>query len=167
MGAKKLVMIAGPAGVGKTAVCKVLFGQIEGCAWLDADWCWMVNPYIGKTTEQKRYAEGAFGYLLNGYLADDNTKVILFCWLMHSDFMFDLVTDRLDGAGYDLVKIALICTDRTIYVERMKKDGRRQEQIAQDVDMAQFARLDAHVIDVAHMSVAEVAARITDIARIG
>jgi len=62
---KKLIMVAGPAGVGKTTVCQRLFKTIDGCAWLDADWCWMVNPYPGKTDKQKRYAEKAFGYILD------------------------------------------------------------------------------------------------------
>jgi len=114
---KNLVMITGPAGVGKTSVCKELFRSISGCAWLDADWCWMVNPYPGKTPEQKRYAEEAFAHILNGYFEDDNTKTILFSWLMPHDFMFDLVTSRLKDKDYELHKISLICSDRETYIE--------------------------------------------------
>ena len=108
-------MIAGPAGVGKTTVCQKLFKTIDGCAWLDADWCWMVNPYPGKTNEQKRYAEKAFGYILDGYFNNDNTKIIFFSWLMHSDFMFDLVTSQISYTDYKLIKIVLVCGEANIY----------------------------------------------------
>lgn len=164
---KKLIMVADPAGVGKTAVCRELFSNTNGIAWLDADWCWMVNPYPGKTAEQKKYAEAAFGYILRGYLDDINTETILFSWLMHSDFMFDSVTCHLTEKNYEFIKIVLICSDREIYVDRMKRDGRREEQIAEVVDMQRFVQLsDVNVVDVANMTVKEAAARILDIAHI-
>ena len=166
MDRKKLIMVADPAGVGKTTVCKELFNKLDGSAWLDADWCWMVNPYPGKTPEQKEYAEAAFGYILNGYFDDCNTKVILFSWLMHSDFMFDLVTNQLKERDYELTKVALICSDREIYIDRMRKDGRREEQIAEADDMQRFNKLTANIIDVAYATVKETAAKIIDIANI-
>jgi adenylate kinase family enzyme len=82
---KKLVMIAGPGGVGKTTICRKLFKAINGCAWLDGDWCWMVNPYPGKTDEQKAYSLGSFGRILDGYFHDENTRIVLFSWLIQWD----------------------------------------------------------------------------------
>ena len=163
MDKKKFVMITGPAGIGKTTVCKELFKRINGCAWLDGDWCWMVNPYPGKTIEQKRYAEKAFGYILNGYFHDDNTKIILFSWLMHSEFMFDLITEQIADKDYDLIKIALVCSDKKIYIERMRKDGRREEQIEEADNMRRFYQLNANIIDVADLSVDEMAERIIEL----
>ena len=124
------------------------------------------NPYPGKTSEQKKYTESAFGYILNGYFDDDNTKIILFCWLMHSDFMFDIVTSHLKEKNYELVKIALICRDKEVYIERKKRDGRRDEQITETVDMQRFIQLNADIIDVAHMSISEVVEKIRYIAHL-
>jgi len=162
---KKLIMITGPAGVGKTAVCRELFKNTDGAAWLDADWCWMVNPYPGKTSEQKKYAETAFGYILRGYLDDVKTRVILFSWIMHSDFIFDRVTSQLSEEAYELIKIALICSDRDVFIDRKKGNGRREEQVAEMVDMQRFAQLsNTSVIDVANMTVQQTASRILDMA---
>lgn len=156
---KKLVMIAGPAGVGKTAVCKELFGRISGSAWLDADWCWMVNPYPGKTDEQKLYAEKAFGYILDGYFADVNTHTVLFSWLMHADSMFGRVTTQISHSDYQLIKVALVCDDDE-YRRRMIADNRRAQQIDTRDSMEKYLALSAEIIDTTHLSISETADRI-------
>lgn len=163
MDKKKLVMITGPAGIGKTTVCKELFKRINGCAWLDGDWCWMVNPYPGKTSEQKRYVEKAFGYIINGYFHDANTKIILFSWLMHSEFMFDLITEQIADKNYELIKIALVCGDKNMYVERMRKDRRSEAQIEEADNMMRFHQLDANMIDVVNLLVNDIAERIIEL----
>lgn len=43
---KKLIIINGTMGVGKTATSKALYQKLESSVWLDGDWCWMMNPFI-------------------------------------------------------------------------------------------------------------------------
>ncbi len=160
MDKKKLIMVTGPAGIGKTTACKEIFKRINGCAWLDGDWCWMVNPYPGKTTEQKKYVERAFGYIINGYFHDANTKIIMFSWIMHCDSMFDLIADQIADKDYELIKIALVCSDENMYIERMRKDGRSEVQIKEADNIKLFYQLNANFIDVANLSVDETAERI-------
>jgi hypothetical protein len=159
---KKLIMIAGPAGLGKTTVCQKLFETIDGCAWLDADWCWMVNPYPGKTDEQKCYAEKAFGYILGGYFNDDNTKIIFFSWLMHSDFMFDLVTSQISYKDYKLIKIVLVC-EESEYIRRLIEGNRSENKIYNPDDMTKYRLINANIIDTTELSVEETADKILDI----
>lgn len=159
---KKLIMVGGPAGVGKTTVCKELFQSTPHSAWLDGDWCWMVNPYPGKTDEQKRYAEETFGRILDGYMNDENTTSVFFSWLMHSDFMFDLVTKQISHKNYALYKIVLVCEDAGVFVERMKRDGRRDEQVNGVVDMDAYRKIDACAIDVSKKTPLEVANEIVE-----
>jgi len=156
---KKFVMVAGPPGVGKTAVCRRIFQSVDGCAWLDGDWCWMVNPYPGKTEAQKTYAERAFGYILDGYMLDPNTRVILFSWMIQHDFMFDLVTDRMARKEFELTKVALVCEEAE-YIRRLRAGGREAEKIERPDDMGKYRALDAHVIDTTGLTVAETADRV-------
>lgn len=158
--AKKLIIIAGPAGVGKTAVSQALFSSMAGSAWLDGDWCWMVNPYKGKTQDQKRYAEKAFGYILDGYLNDANTQYVLFSWLIRHNFMFDLVTSQIKSKGYGLYKFVLTCDDRQVYQSRMRRGGRRSGQVNEPVDMDAYRALDAYAIDVSTKTVHQAAEEI-------
>ena len=43
--AKRLIMVNGPMGVGKTAVCRRLVRLCAPAAFLDGDWCWMLEPF--------------------------------------------------------------------------------------------------------------------------
>jgi len=43
---KKLIIINGTMGVGKSTISKALYKNLENSVWLDGDWCWMMNPFI-------------------------------------------------------------------------------------------------------------------------
>ena len=43
---KKLYIIGGTMGVGKTTVCNILKKRLDMCVMLDGDWCWDINPFI-------------------------------------------------------------------------------------------------------------------------
>jgi len=156
---KKLVMIAGPAGVGKTTVCRHLFKIIQGCAWLDGDWCWMVNPYPGKTDEQKAYSLKTFGRILDGYFDDPNTNIILFSWMIQWNFMFDLVLNELSHKEYELIKIALVCYEKE-YIRRLIDGNRSERKIDHPDDMDKYRSLNASILDTTNLTVAETADKI-------
>lgn len=148
---KKLVLVTGAPGVGKSTLCKDLFHSINGCAWLDSDWCWMINPWIPKTSEQKRDVEGTFSRILHGYLENDGISTVLFSWVMSSTWMFDLITEPLSNMTLDIRKIALVC-DREQYIERIKSDDRRDELVSFPSSMDNFYTLGASVIDTTALS---------------
>ncbi len=154
---KDFIMVGGPAGVGKTTVCRELLRTMGRCAWLDADWCWMVHPWHPKTTEQQRTVERLFGQILDQYFADPQTDVVLFSWLMHGDFMFDLVTDTLTARDYRLWKFALVCEDREVYRRRLTYDGRRTEQVEGAETMERYRALHATVLNTSRLTPAQVA----------
>lgn len=43
---KKLLVINGTMGSGKTEISKEIFQNLSNCAWLDGDWCWMITPLM-------------------------------------------------------------------------------------------------------------------------
>ena len=43
---KRLVIVNGTMGAGKTAVCQALKQLAPPCAFLDGDWCWDMNPFM-------------------------------------------------------------------------------------------------------------------------
>lgn len=51
---KKLILIVGPNGVGKTTTAKILLQKLSKCAYVDADWCRAINPF--PFTDATKYA---------------------------------------------------------------------------------------------------------------
>lgn len=148
---KKLILISGAPGVGKTTLCKELFKSVNGCAWLDSDWCWMINPWIPKTAEEKRYVEDIFLRILRGYLGNRDIHTVLFSWVLSSTWMFDLITEPLSDLKLDIRKIALVC-DKEQHIQRMKSAGRRAEQANFPDSMDKYYKLGANIIDTTSLS---------------
>ena len=42
---KRLYMLCGAMGVGKTATGLALRDSLPNCAFLDGDWCWDMHPF--------------------------------------------------------------------------------------------------------------------------
>ena len=79
---KKLYMIGGTMGVGKTAVCQHLKKQLNHCVFLDGDWCWDMHPFeVNEETKQMVLANIKF--LLNSFIQCSVYENIIFCWVMH------------------------------------------------------------------------------------
>lgn len=49
---KTLLLVNGPMGAGKPAVCRELLELLRPGAYLDGDWCWMTRPF--QVTEESR-----------------------------------------------------------------------------------------------------------------
>ncbi|MCC8151727.1 MAG: AAA family ATPase, partial [Lachnospiraceae bacterium] len=42
---KKIYLVGGTMGVGKTAVCQKLKKELADCGFLEGDWCWDADPF--------------------------------------------------------------------------------------------------------------------------
>ncbi|MCK4716621.1 MAG: AAA family ATPase, partial [Candidatus Marinimicrobia bacterium] len=61
---KKLIVINGTMGVGKSTISVALKNELENSVMLDGDWCWMMNPW-NITEENKKMVEQNIIFLLN------------------------------------------------------------------------------------------------------
>lgn len=52
---KKIIIINGVMGVGKTTISKLLYKELENSFWLDGDNCWMMNSFIVNEHHKNRY----------------------------------------------------------------------------------------------------------------
>ena len=64
---KKLYLIGGPMGVGKTTIGQFMNTQLNNCVFLDGDWCWDMNPFQ-VTTETKKMVIENICFLLNNFI---------------------------------------------------------------------------------------------------
>lgn len=160
---KHLYIIAGPMGVGKTAVSRVLQKHLENCVFLDGDWCWDSDPFL-VTEETKAVVIDNICHLLNNFLRCSAYDNIVFCWVMHEREILDSVLERLDISRAEVNVCALVCT-REALKERLRHDveaGRRDESVIErSVErLGHYRELGVKLIDTTNLTVSDVAEKI-------
>lgn len=75
---KKLVVIVGANGVGKSTTAKELVARCERMAYVDSDWCRFMNPF-GFTELTKQTVTENIYFLIHNYLLCEDIDLLLFC----------------------------------------------------------------------------------------
>ena len=69
--------------------------------------------------------------MLRGYLEDEETKYVIFCWVMHEPSILNAVVQGLDLNDCTLIPVFLVCTPQAL-AERLQGDieaGIRQPDV--------------------------------------
>jgi broad-specificity NMP kinase len=107
---KKLIIINGTMGAGKSATCTLLNKTLQKSVWLDGDWGWMINPWT-VNDENMRMVEDNLKHLLRNFLNNSWIEYVIFNWVLHDEEGFNLVLNWIDDLEYDLIKITLTCSE--------------------------------------------------------
>lgn len=133
-----MIIINGPPGVGKTAICRRLLKKLEFAVWLDGDWCWMMDPFV-ITRENKEMAEDNIMHLLRNFLSNENFQNVIFDWVMHKEGIGKRILKGLGDLDFQLYKFTLICS-REALEKRMSEAGRSVGQISRAMGYLPFYR---------------------------
>ena len=128
---KKLILVNGTMGVGKSTICEKLYKSMNHSCWLDGDWCWMMNPFE-VTEENKEMVMDHITYVLNGFLRNSTFEYIIFSWVMHQESIVSDVLNRLDDQyDYQVYKITLMCSEEELEKRITKdiNDGKRDKDL--------------------------------------
>lgn len=117
---KKLIIINGVMGVGKTTISKLLYKELENSFWLDGDNCWMMNPFI-VNEENKSMVLDNITYILNNFIKNSSGQYIIFNWVIHTDEIMETILNKLILCNVDVYKISLICKKDEL-ISRIEKD---------------------------------------------
>lgn len=117
---KRLILINGTMGVGKTATCNELIELLQPSVFLDGDWCWNSRPFI-VTTETKQMVLDNIAHLLNNFLACSAYDYVIFCWVMHQESIINSILGRLVGDDYEIDKFTLTASESAL-TQRIAKD---------------------------------------------
>ena len=163
---KKLIIINGTMGVGKSATCKELYKKLEGSVWLDGDWCWMMNPFV-VNEENKKMVEDNITYLLRNFLTNSSFKYVIFNWVIHLEEIFDLILDKLKDLEIEVIKITLICSEESLKNRVMKdieNNIRDEGCIDRSIERLQlYKSMDTIKIDTSNTSITETADKIIQV----
>lgn len=157
---KRIYLIGGTMGVGKTSVCRTLKKMLKNAVFLDGDWCWDADPFQ-VNDETKRMVIDNICHLLNNFIRCSAYDNVIFCWVMHEENIVNEILSNLDSTNCDVKSVSLIC-DRDVLVKRLEKDIeagiRKEDVIVRSIErLPLYAALDTVKIDVSDLSVEQTA----------
>ena len=157
---KNLYLIGGTMGIGKSSVSQILKRNLPNSVFLDGDWCWDSSPFQ-VTAETKEMVLQNICVVLNNFLKCSAYENVIFCWVMHEQYIVDTIISRLDTTNCRVIAVSLICSEEEL-VRRLQKDVatgiRTPDVIERSVQrIPMYQKLNTIKIHTSGKSVAEVA----------
>ncbi len=155
---KKIILIGGPMGIGKTTISQQLKKELDHCVFLDGDWCWDMHPFI-VNDETKKMVMNNITYSLNQFIHCSSIENIIFCWVMHENNIIEDILSLLDLKDCEVYNISLICS-REVLKQRIQKDIeldiRQKDVIDRSIErLSCYEKVDSFKINVSDLSVNE------------
>lgn len=140
---KRLILLSGPMGVGKSTVASLLYRRLERSVFLDGDWCWMMHPFA-VTEETKAMVLDNITHLLRNFLACTQIETVLFSWVMDDPAILESILSRLDLTGCTVHSFTLMAAPEALRL-RVEKDIARGLRQLGDAErsIARLAHYDA------------------------
>lgn len=162
---KRLILIGGTMGAGKTAASLALARILPNNVFLDGDWCWRMSPFT-VTDETKAMVMDNITYLLSNFLRCDCIENVIFCWVMHEQAIIDGILSRLPLDGVSVFSFSLVPSESALR-ERLLRDviiGLRTEDVIERSvpRLSLYERLDTMKIDTTALSPEETAEKIKE-----
>lgn len=166
---KKLYLIGGTMGVGKTTVCQILKNKLKNSVFLDGDWCWDMHPFQ-VTQETKVMVHENIAFLLNNFIRCPVYDHIIFCWVMHEQEIIDQIMAKLDVTDCEVMIMSLVCSKEALQ-ERLQKDVdagiRTADTISRSLErISLYERLNTVKVDVSLLSPEQAAEKIVEFANL-
>ena len=160
---KKLFIIGGTMGIGKSTVSQILKRKLPNSVFLDGDWCWDSSPFQ-VTAKTKEMVIKNICAVLNNFLKCSAYENIIFCWVMHEQSIIDAILSGLDTANCRVLTVSLLCSEQEL-TQRLQKDVaagiRTPDVIERSVQrMPLYQNLDTIKVNTSGKSAAEVAQEI-------
>lgn len=117
---KKLFLIGGTMGVGKSTVSQFLKYRLPNSVFLDGDWCWDAHPFL-VTEETREMVMQNICSVLNNFLKCSAYENVIFCWVMHEQAIINEIISRLNTDNCHILAISLVCSEQEL-TRRLQKD---------------------------------------------
>ena len=116
---KRLILVGGPMGVGKSAVCRALMERLSRCLYLDGDWCWNMRPF-SVTEETRAMVLDNIRALLGRFLRCPELDYVILGWVLHRQEIIDAILGPLPLAGVDVKCFSLLASPEVL---RLRLEG--------------------------------------------
>ena len=117
---KRLILVGGPMGVGKSTVCRVLMERLAPCVYLDGDWCWTMRPYSITQETRALVLDNICSVLARDLMCPELDNVI-FGWVLHQQKTIDTILSRLPLEGVEVRCVSLLASPEVLRA-RLERD---------------------------------------------
>ncbi len=164
---KKLYLIGGTMGVGKTTICQALKKALPHSVFLDGDWCWDASPFI-VNEETKVMVIDNICHLLNNFFSCSCYEHIIFCWVMDQQEIIDQIMRKINIKSNEFIHISLLADEDAIR-KRLSLDvqkGLREKEVIERSlkKIENYAHLNTIKIDTSHKSIDEIVKEVIQVA---
>lgn len=165
---KKLIVIVGPNGVGKSTTAMRMKEQYSKTAFVDSDWCRSINPFTLTDITKKTVIANLYCLLRNYLLCEEiNTVIFTYSWHGERKEIYDnlikhLLNDRIE---FQEIIIILKCSESENR-KRALTDNRDIERIERGMKntFSFYDKFQYPCIDTTHMTVLQVVEQIWKLA---
>ena len=127
---KRLIVICGANGVGKSSVSSKLLELLPNSAYVDSDWCRKINPF-DFTAEAADVAKKNILSLMRNYFDCPQVQNVIFPYGFHGrrkEIYESLICELRKEINFELCPVILYCSE-VENINRMLNDNRDEARI--------------------------------------
>ena len=164
---KKLILVCGANGVGKSTACKALTKKLPKSAFIDSDYCRYMNPF-SFTNEEINIVVSNISTMMINYFRCSSIENIIFQYGFHGvrKQIFASILNKItqNGIEYLFCPIILFC-ELEENIRRMRNDYRDEERIQRAIEKTRsiYGEHDYPKIDTTLLSAEDTAERMVDV----
>lgn len=162
---KRLILINGPMGIGKTTVGRRLAEKLPNCQLIDGDDAWRIFPFeVNEETQKLVVANlrSMIAHALNSAWVEN----LVLTWVIPEETIFDLLLDNQPLRDTAVFRFTLLGNEKTLR-ERIERDvaaGLRTPDVLERSlrYLPKFEAMNTEKIDTAEKDPEEIAARLLE-----
>lgn len=134
---KQLIVIIGPNGVGKTTTAKKIVEQYDNVAFVDSDWCRVMNPFSFTESTKETIANNIY-CLLRNYLSCSEINKVVFTYAWHGErkAIYEMAMEKLKNEPIEFKPtIIILKCSKDENEKRAIQDGRDEIRIKRGMEM--------------------------------
>lgn len=163
---KKLIIINGTMGVGKSSVAQLLNKSIPNSALVDGDWCCKINSPLSDSIKNL-YLKN-INTLINNYLSSDDVTDVILCWVIHKNEILQKILQNTDLRNVNVYVITLQANEQTLtkrIIGRFEYEKRDKGELERSLFYQQnyYNDISSYKLDTSDMSIERVAEKIIQI----